>query len=182
MRAICFGRVNVSNAGTPVRMGSSVLSTSMGANDESLAVAYTASFCGDMIPFKMDIDPAGASSETVVVTGMSGSTFTVQRGALGISPVSHASGAVAMARFAFAGWRLSVVAGLTGKMYWGSKNLSVSVSAGVICEFWPNAAGGVDDDYDFMSNSQDGNPLALTDYSVDSIVNGEGLYVTLWER
>ena len=79
MRAISFGKLVVQNAGVPVKMGQSTLSASMTAADEALSVTSATPFCQDMIPFKMDIDPTG-SLETVVVKGISGSTFTIQRG------------------------------------------------------------------------------------------------------
>lgn len=178
MRAISFGRLNVQDHGVPVKMGQSFLAANMTAADETLTVNSASPFCQDMVPFKMDIDPTG-DLETVVVKSMSGPTFVVQRGMFDTTPVAHGSGAVVMAKFPFAGWNLSVVAGLTEKMYWGKNNM-VAGSTGVIHEFWPNILGDVDDQQSFMADG--GNPLNLTDYAMDAEVDGEGMFVTLWER
>lgn len=75
--------------------------------------------------------------------------------------------------------RVSVVAGLTGKMYLGTKNVVGSTLLGVIKEFWPNSAGGVDDSYDIDSGT-DSNLLNLADYAIDAAVSGEGLIVAYW--
>jgi hypothetical protein len=75
--------------------------------------------------------------------------------------------------------RVSVVAGLTGKMYLGTKGVVGSTLAGVIKELWPNAGGGVDDSYEISCGS-DSNLLNLADYWIDCAVNGEGLIVTYW--
>ena len=182
MRAISFGKLVVQNAGVPVKMGQSTLSANMTAADETLSVTSATPFCADMIPFKMDIDPTG-SLETVVVKGISGSTFTIQRGMEGTTAVAHGSGAVVMAKFPFAGWDVGVVAGQTGKTYWGTKNINVGTRAGVIKEFWPNPSGAVQvtaDQLQFLPS--DGNPLFLADYGMDVAVSGEGMHVTIWER
>ena len=76
--------------------------------------------------------------------------------------------------------RLSVVAGLTGKMYLGRKGfVAGSAMTGVIKEFAPNPSGGVDDSYDIQIGS-DGNRLNLQDYWIDAAVSGEGLIVAYW--
>jgi len=180
MRAVCFGRLNVQNHGVPVKMGQSTLSANMTAADETLSVTSATPFCTDMIPFKMNIDPTG-SLETVVVKGINGSTFTIQRGMEGTTAVAHGSGAVLMAKFPFVGWDLNPVAGLTGKMYWGRNPLTAG-GAGTIYEFYPNTSGALDNHRSFMGNDGQGNPLNLTDYALDSGVDGEGMYVTIWER
>jgi len=182
MRAVSFGKLVVQNAGTPVKMGQSTLSASMAATDETLSVTSATPFCTDMIPFKMGIDPTG-NLETVMVKGISGTTFTIQRGIDGTVPVAHGSGAVVVAKFPFAGWDIGVVAAQTGKTYWGTKNINVSTRAGVIKEFWPNTSGTVQvtaDQLQFLTN--DGNPLSLSDYGMDVAVSGEGMHVTLWQR
>ena len=75
--------------------------------------------------------------------------------------------------------RVSVVAGLTGKMYIGTKNVVGSTYTGVIKELSPNASGGVDDSYE-ISTGTDSNLLNLADYAIDAAVNGEGLIVSYW--
>lgn len=75
--------------------------------------------------------------------------------------------------------RFSVVAGLTGKMYLGTKAVVGSTYSGVIKEFWPNSGGGVDDAYE-LSMGTDSNVLNLADYSIDAAVANEGLIVTYW--
>lgn len=75
--------------------------------------------------------------------------------------------------------RVSVVAGLTGKMYLGTNALVGSTLAGVIKELAPNSAGGVDDSYELDTGS-DSDMLNLADYSIDAAVAGEGLIVAYW--
>ncbi len=185
MRAVSFGRINVQNHGVLVKMGQSTLSGNIVAADESFSVTSATPFCQDMCPFKLDIDPAGTLETVMVKSITGGTTFNVQRGIDGTKAADHVATKSVFANFTFAGWRLSNVAGLTGKMYWGTKNL-VAAAAGVIKEFCvPVAsatAGGVDDHFEFMSSSQEGNPLKLIDFAMDAAVDGEGLYVTLWER
>jgi hypothetical protein len=75
--------------------------------------------------------------------------------------------------------RVSVIAGLTGKMYFGTSTVSHATLAGVIKELWPNSAGGVDDSYEiYTANGSD--ELNLADYSIDAAVAGEGLIVSYW--
>lgn len=77
--------------------------------------------------------------------------------------------------------RVSVIAGLTGKMYFGTLTVNHSTLAGVIAELWPNSAGGVDDAYEvFTADGSDG--LNLADYAIDASVAGEGLIVSYWQR
>jgi hypothetical protein len=73
--------------------------------------------------------------------------------------------------------RAQVVAGLTGKMYFGGAGLNHATMAGVIKEFWPNSGGGIDDEYELQGT---GDELDLADYWVDAAVSGEGLVVTYW--
>jgi hypothetical protein len=74
--------------------------------------------------------------------------------------------------------RVSVVAGLTGKCYFGTSAVDHSTRAGVIKELWPNG-GGVDDAYEIYT--EDGsNSLHLEDYSIDVAISGEGLIVSYW--
>lgn len=75
--------------------------------------------------------------------------------------------------------RVQVVAGLTGKMYFGTAGLNKSTMAGVIKELWPNQAGGVDDSYE-LSSGTDSDTLDLSDYWIDAAVGGEGLIVAYW--
>ena len=58
--------------------------------------------------------------------------------------------------------RVSVIAGLTGKMYFGTKTVNHSTLVGVIKELWPNSAGGVDDSYELSTADGDrrGHPAA----------------------
>jgi hypothetical protein len=75
--------------------------------------------------------------------------------------------------------RVSVVSGLTGKMYLGGAGLVGSTLTGVIKELWPNSTGGVDDSYEFVSYS-DAPLLDLSQYWIDAAVGGEGLIVAYW--
>ncbi len=180
MRPICFGKVAVAAAGTPVKMGQGTLSANMTTADETLTVTSSVGFCQDMIPFKMQIDPTGPM-EIVVVKGISSNTFTIQRGMEGTTPVAHGSGAVVAAMFPFAGWDISPVSGGTGKVYWGEDTMVVSSGAGVIHELVPQSTAP-NDKVHFLSTSQQGNPLNLIDYAVDVATSGQSPFVTLWER
>lgn len=75
--------------------------------------------------------------------------------------------------------RVSVVSGLTGKMYLGTKGLVGSTYVGVVKELAPNSAGGVDDSYEFASYA-DAPLLDLSQYWIDAAVAGEGLIVAYW--
>jgi hypothetical protein len=76
--------------------------------------------------------------------------------------------------------RVSVIAGLTGKMYFGTSTVSHSTLVGVIKELWPNSAGGVDDSYEiYTADGED--RLNLADYSIDASVAGEGMIVSFWQ-
>ena len=180
MQAVTFGRINVTTAGTIIKMGQSTLNGSITLAALTLVVADGTPFNQGMCPFKLHIDEAG-TRETVMVTNISGTTFTIQRGIDGTTPAAHLSGVAVVAKFVFAGWRLSVVAGLTGKMYWGnSKTMVSSTGVGVIKEFYPNNTAPPDDAYDFMAVQAQGNTLNLSDYAMDAAVSGEGLFVTIW--
>jgi hypothetical protein len=180
MRAVTFGRINVTTAGTIVKMGTSTLNGNITLAALTLATADANPFTESMCPFKLHIDESG-TRETVMVTNVSGTTLTIQRGIDGTTPAAHLSGVSLVAKFMFCGWRLSVVAGLSGKMYWGSSSSLVSsTGVGVIKEFWPNSSGGVDDAYDFLGVQNQGNTLNLSDYAMDAAISGEGLYVTIW--
>ncbi|MGP0072492.1 MAG: hypothetical protein ACLPWF_11240 [Bryobacteraceae bacterium] len=76
--------------------------------------------------------------------------------------------------------RVSVIAGLTGKMYFGTRAVSHSTLTGVIKELWPNSAGGVDDSYEIYTAAGE-DQLNLADYSIDASVAGEGLIVSFWQ-
>jgi hypothetical protein len=71
---------------------------------------------------------------------------------------------------------VSVVAGLSGKMYLGNTTVLGSTFAGVLKELNPNPTGGVDDSYELDSGT-DSNMLNLADYAIDAAVPGEGLIV-----
>jgi hypothetical protein len=83
--------------------------------------------------------------------------------------------------------RVSVIAGLSGKMYFGANpinpptipGINQTTLAGVVKQLWPNSGGGVDDDYEVFT--EDGtNQLNLADYAIDAAISGEGLIVTYW--
>jgi hypothetical protein len=77
--------------------------------------------------------------------------------------------------------RVQVIAGLTGKMYFGTANVNKGTLVGVIKELWPNQAGGIDDSYEVWS-STDSDTLNLADYSIDAAIAGEGLIVSYWNK
>ena len=178
MRAICFGRINVQNAGTPVHMGVSILNGSVTSADQSLTVNSATPFTQDMCPFKATID-----SEIIMVQSLSGTTFTsIKRGIEGTTPTSHLNGAGVSAMFKVFGWQIGPVAGLTGKQYWGSARNLIPGSTGVIYEFVPKSttASVGNDSIQFVPGPA--NCLNLTDYAMDVTNSGDGLYVTLWSE
>ena len=77
--------------------------------------------------------------------------------------------------------RVQVIAGLTGKLYFGTPAVNHTTLTGVIKELWPNSAGGVDDSYE-ISTSDGADELDLKDYAIDAAVAGEGLIVSFWQR
>ena len=79
--------------------------------------------------------------------------------------------------------RVQVIAGLDGKMYFGTLQVKGSTLAGVIKELWPNSTGGVDDSYEVqaMDATNAVSQLDLANYAIDAVVAGEGLIVTYWQ-
>lgn len=77
--------------------------------------------------------------------------------------------------------RVQVIAGLTGKMYFGTAAVNKNTLAGVIKELWPNSAGGVDDSYEVWAGT-DADALDLSDYWIDTAIAGEGLIVSYWNK
>jgi hypothetical protein len=73
--------------------------------------------------------------------------------------------------------RVQVIAGLTGKMYFGTQAVNHTTLVGVIKELWPNPSGGVDDSFDVAILD---NQLNLADYAIDAAVATEGLIVSYW--
>jgi hypothetical protein len=75
--------------------------------------------------------------------------------------------------------RVQVIAGLTGKVYFGTQAVNHSTMAGVIKELAPNSAGGVDDSHEiFTTDNTD--RLNAADYAIDAAVGSEGLIVSYW--
>jgi hypothetical protein len=74
---------------------------------------------------------------------------------------------------------LQVIPGLTGKAYIGKPGMNKSTMNGVSRILWPNASGGVSDQ--FFLEAQDGtDSIPLSDYAIDVDVAGEGLLVAYW--
>jgi len=72
-----------------------------------------------------------------------------------------------------------VIPGLTGKAYIGKPGMNKSTMVGVSRILWPNASGGVSDQ--FFLEQQDGtDTIPLSDYAIDVDVAGEGLLVAYW--
>ena len=72
-----------------------------------------------------------------------------------------------------------VIPGLTGKGYIGSPGMNKTTLAGVTRVLWPNASGGICDQ--FLLETDDGHDdFQLSQYAVDMDVAGEGLLVTYW--
>ncbi len=72
---------------------------------------------------------------------------------------------------------VAAIGGTTGKMYFGTSTVNKTTLAGAIKEFLPSAASGFADSI-IIDNTEDGNPLQMSDYWLDSTVNGEGLLVS----
>lgn len=178
MRAVSFGKVLVATAGTSVQLGVSTLAANMGAGDTVLTVSNAGIFSPDMLPFPLVID-AGANQETVTVTGMASTKFTVARGA---SPFAHSSGAAVVAIYPIAGFIASASDSNAGKSYLGTKSMATGGSAGTIKKFCVTAAGAADDTLSVMLNSQDGDPGNITDYKIDVATSGDALNFAAWVR
>ncbi len=74
---------------------------------------------------------------------------------------------------------LQVIPGLTGKCYLGKPGMNKLTLAGVSRILWPNASGGLSDQ--FFLESQDGtDSIPLSEYAIDVDVANEGLLVTYW--
>ena len=77
--------------------------------------------------------------------------------------------------------RVQAIAGLTGKVYFGTVGVNHTTLAGVVKVLAVTPTGGVDDAYEVAT--QDGtNTLNLADYWIDAAVNGEGVIVAYWAR
>ncbi|HEY3839613.1 MAG TPA: hypothetical protein VGL72_23745 [Bryobacteraceae bacterium] len=72
-----------------------------------------------------------------------------------------------------------VIPGLTGKAYVGKPGMNKSTLAGVSRILWPNATGGVSDQF-FLESKDGADSIHLSDYAIDVDVAGEGLLVTYW--
>ena len=178
MHAVSFGKVTVAAAGTPVQLGVSTLAAPIGAGDTVLTVNNAGVFSPDMLPFPLAID-AGANLETVTVTGMASTKFTVVRGA---SPVAHLANAPVIANYPIAGFIASASDSNVGKAYLGTRSMLTGGAAGTIKKFAVTAAGAIDDTLSMMLNSQDGDPGSLPDYKIDVATSGDGLLFSAWVR
>jgi hypothetical protein len=179
VRAVSFGKVLVPTAGTPVQLGVSTLAANLGAGDTVLTVSNAGVYSPDMLPFPLVID-SGANQESVTVTGMASTKFTVTRGA---SPVAHSSGAAVVAIFPIAGFIASASDSNAGKAYLGTKGMATGGSGqGTIKKFCVTAAGAADDTLSVMLNSQDGDPGNITDYKIDVATSNDGLNFAAWVR
>jgi hypothetical protein len=72
----------------------STLASPIDASQTTITVTTTVNFPDGSAPFLLNLD-SGATSETVNVTGISGNTLTVVRGANGTTAQSHAAGVAA---------------------------------------------------------------------------------------
>jgi len=72
-----------------------------------------------------------------------------------------------------------VVPGLTGKAYIGSPGMNKSTLSGVCRVLWPNATGGVSDQF-FLETQDGADTIPLAEYVIDVDVAGEGLLISYW--
>ncbi len=168
---LSLGKVIVATAGTPVQLGVTALNGAITAVATALTVS---SFNG--------IPPIGTlfaiDGEQVLLTGLSGGNlnWTVQRGMNGTTPAAHLTGAAVKALMPISRLFASVVAGLTGKCYFGCAGLTVATLAGVIKEFWPNTGTGADDNFQLAVVERE--RYNLTDFWIDVAVSGEALVIS----
>ena len=74
---------------------------------------------------------------------------------------------------------IQVIPGLSGKGYVGVKGMDRTTLQGVIRVLWPNATGGLSDQF-FIESTDGTNSLNLSEYYIDMDVPGEGMLVTYW--
>jgi len=74
-----------------------------------------------------------------------------------------------------------VIPGLTGKGYIGKSGMVRATLANVVRVLWPNASGGISDDF-LIESQQDADVLNLSTYYIDMDVAGEGLLVSYWQE
>jgi hypothetical protein len=72
-----------------------------------------------------------------------------------------------------------VIPGFSGKAYVGQKDMNRATLQGVMRVLWPNASGGISDEFVIESPSGS-NSLHLSQYHLDMDVAGEGVLVTYW--
>ena len=72
-----------------------------------------------------------------------------------------------------------VIPGLTGKTFIGKPGMNKLTLAGVSRILWPNATGGVSDQF-FLQTEDGADAIPLSDYAIDADVAGEGLLVSYW--
>lgn len=175
MRPVCFGRVNVAAHGTPVKFGTSVLGGSLTADAQTLTIGSAVPFTDDMFPCIITID-----SEDIAVLSKSSTTFTVRRGMNGTTAAAHLNSAPVAAKFKVWGFTIQGVLGVTGKMYFGTRNIVVASAIGIIKEIDP-ISSGLADFFNFNSG-EEGNPLNMIDFALDSAADNDGAFVTFWVR
>ena len=72
-----------------------------------------------------------------------------------------------------------VIPGLTGKAYIGSPGMNKATLSGVCRVLWPNATGGVSDQF-FLETQDGADTIPLAEYVIDVDVAGEGLLISYW--
>jgi hypothetical protein len=182
MRAVSFGKVIVATAGTPVQLGVSTLAANMGAGDTVLTVSNAGVFSPDMLPFPLVID-TGANQETILVTAIASTKFTVTRNQAGGGlPQAHSSGVAIVANYPITGFIAGADDANVGKAYLGTKTMGTGGAAGTIKRFRVVTATSPDDTLKVMLNSQDGDPGSITDYKIDVATSSDGLNFSAWVR
>lgn len=171
MRAIPLGKVVVATAGTPVQLGKTTLNGDVGSGNTTITVASINGCPGAGSLYRID-------SEDILVTGRSGTSWTVRRGMNGTTPASHSNGAAVTCLGEVNALKATVIAGLTGKCYLGCAGLSKTTFDNVVHEFWPNASGGVGDNILVPKELMRGSKVPLSDFWLDVAVSGEGLLIT----
>lgn len=172
MTPFSLGKVVVATAGTPVQLGTTTLNGAIAAGAVALTVNSNNGIpLAKSFAFFVQID-----AEIFLVTANATTGWTVVGGQKQTTPAAHANGAAVTVLLQFSFLNASVIAGLTGKCYLGCKGITVSTFAGVIKEFWPNNAGGVDDSFQLPMQMRE--TYNLTDFWIDVGVSAEGLIIS----
>jgi hypothetical protein len=84
--------------------------------------------------------------------------------------------------------RVQAVIGSSARLYLGDSTMGAgTANTGVIKQFWPTTGAGASpavpaDQWEMDAGGGGSNVINLSDYKLDSSVNGDGAFVTYWTR